>query len=176
MMKRIIISGAPGTGKTSIISALESLNHHCFQEVSREIIAEQLKTGGSILPWEDLKSFSKEVIRLRKQQHVEANENLQFYDRSIIDSLAYLSKDGIDIPSEWDAMAINNRYYPKVFITTPWEAIYTTDTERKESFECAQKIHNHLIKMYLHYGYKIIEVPKTTIEKRIKFILAEIEK
>ena len=40
MEKKIVITGAPGTGKTSIIAQLKKLRHSCSEEISREIITE----------------------------------------------------------------------------------------------------------------------------------------
>ena len=59
MEKKIVITGAPGTGKTSIIAQLKKLGHSCSEEISREIIAEQIASGGKMLPWLDLKHFLK---------------------------------------------------------------------------------------------------------------------
>ena len=52
MIKRIAISGAPGTGKTSLIEELAKHNFTCHPEVSREIIAAQFKIDGDITPGE----------------------------------------------------------------------------------------------------------------------------
>ncbi len=92
MIKRIAISGAPGTGKTSLIEGLTMLGHKCNPEVSRGIIAEQLKIDGDITPWRDLTSFSQQVITQRIKQFKDAEKSVEFFDRSIIDSLAYLLK------------------------------------------------------------------------------------
>ena len=40
-MKRIVISGGPSSGKTTLINELKKLGHNCFDEVSREIIESQ---------------------------------------------------------------------------------------------------------------------------------------
>ena len=70
MEKKIVITGAPGTGKTSIIAQLKKLGHSCSEEISREIIAEQIASGGKMLPWLDLEAFSQMVFSLRKTQYI----------------------------------------------------------------------------------------------------------
>ena len=97
MNKRIIISGAPGTGKTSIISKLSESGYKCHKEVSREIIANQLQINGSITPWQDLFKFSEIVIKERLKQYKQATNKIEFYDRGIIDSFAYLLKENIHL-------------------------------------------------------------------------------
>lgn len=175
MNKRIVISGAPGTGKTSIITKLSESGYKCHKEVSREIIANQLQINGSITPWQDLLTFSKILIKKRLKQYKLATNKIEFYDRGIIDSFAYLLIDNISIEDEWITIARKYQYFKKVFITPPWEEIYHTDRERKEDFITAQKIHSYLLKAYESFNYKPVIVPKTTIQERINFILNEIE-
>tara|TARA_B000000475_G_scaffold227925_1_gene192550 strand:+ start:877 stop:1410 length:534 start_codon:yes stop_codon:yes gene_type:complete len=175
MNKRIVISGAPGTGKTSLISGLSKIGYKCHIEVSREIIANQLQIKGSITPWQDLYKFSEIVIKERLKQYKLAVNEIEFYDRGIIDSFAYLLKDNISLKEEWVTIAKEHQYYKKVFITPPWEEIYHTDHERKEDFITATKIHSQLLEAYEAFNYKPILIPKTSIKERINFILNEIE-
>ena len=175
MNKRIVISGAPGTGKTSLISGLSNSGYKCHIEVSREIIANQLQIKGAITPWQDLCKFSEMVIKKRLKQYKLAANEIEFYDRGIIDSFAYLLKDNISLKEEWITIAKEHQYYKNVFITPPWEEIYHTDHERKEDFITATKIHSHLLETYKAFNYKPIIIPKTTIKERINFILKEIE-
>ena len=58
-----------------------------------------------------------------------------------------------------------------VFILKPWEAIYTSDNERYESFDEAIQIHDHLVNTYTKYNYMLIDVPFETVENRTDFIL-----
>ena len=175
MIKRIAISGAPGTGKTSLINELLLQGYKCHAEVSREIIAEQLKIGGDITPWQDLNAFSELVINERLKQFKHAKNELEFFDRTIIDSLAYLLKDALPISKKWDNLAKEFRYSKTVFITPPWESIYKNDSERMEDFETATSIHQFMIKTYELYGYVVIIIPKVSVKERIQFILHHIE-
>ena len=44
-----IITGGPGSGKTSIIEALKNRGFLCVDEVARQIIQEKTKIGGDAL-------------------------------------------------------------------------------------------------------------------------------
>jgi predicted ATPase len=61
-----------------------------------------------------------------------------------------------------------------VFLLPPWEAIYKPDNERYESFEEATRISKHLREEYTRYGYKMYEIPESTVEDRCDFILGKI--
>ena len=175
MTKRIIITGGPGFGKTSVISALENRGFHCFHEFSRSLIKEQLTLGGDILPWKNLEKFSEIVFQNRLMQYQNAPENLlSFYDRGIPDVIAYLEKDKI-IPQQNYINALKeNLYHRTVFITPPWKEIYINDTERKENFDDSIVAHEHILNKYISLGYNLIELPRQSIEDRVEFIISKL--
>jgi predicted ATPase len=77
---------------------------------------------------------------------------------------------GDSYPAFFDEACSENQY-SKVFVLPPWEEIYESDEARYENFEQAKLIFDHLKETYQKYNYNLIEVPKGTIEERIKFIL-----
>ena len=168
-MKRIVITGGPGSGKTSLIDELKLKGYHCYEEVSRQLI-QRMEISTS---FKDL-NFEDEVFKLRKNDFLDASKDLQFYDRSMIDNLAYLTKNKLEVSEKMDNDCKQHKYFTKVFILPPWNDIYETDNERVEDYEEAVEIHNYLIEAYTNYNYYLIEVPKTTVEERIDFILNRI--
>ena len=175
ILKRIVISGGPATGKTSLIYGLQKQGYSCFHEVSREIIREQLEANSGILPWQNLTAFSELVFEGRKSQFLAAFHSSSFYDRSLIDTLAYMVKDGLPIPEHWLADVQDHRYDNPIFITPPWKEIFANDHERRESWEQVLHIHEFLMSSYAQYGYDVVLVPKVTVEERIEFILSHVE-
>ncbi len=175
MNSKYIITGAPGTGKTAIINALIEKGYNCAKEISREIIAEQLATGGDILPWKDQIAFENHIATLRAQQyHKIPKDKLCFFDRSSIDCIAYLDANKIETTTEI-AEAIKECVFNKnVFIAPFWKEIYINDKERVEDIESAINIERSLIKTYEKLGYTLIEIPKTSIKERVDFILSKI--
>jgi len=171
--KRIVITGGPGTGKSSVIKNLESKGHSCFHEISRQITMEAQEQGIDQLFLDEPLLFSEKLLEARIKQHQDASEAFGepvFLDRGIPDVVAYMDYFGTAYPSKFrDACNVHN--YNHVFLMPPWDEIYTTDNERYESFEQAQKIHEYLKKAYITFGYDPIEVPKQSIENRSQFIL-----
>jgi len=173
-INRIVLTGGPGTGKTSILLKLQELGHACFEEISREIIKEELAKGSGILPWENLDAFSEKVINGRVEHFNAAKPGKSFYDRSIIDTIAYLHLDSAPVPPVWDKLAKDLRYYTKIFITPPWREIFITDSERKETFQQLLDVHQIMMDSYKEYGYELIEIPKMSIEERTEFVLEKV--
>ena len=175
MTKRILISGAPGTGKTSIINELSNKGYPCHREISREIISNQIAIQGKITPWQDLEAFSQIVLKKRMTQFDEATEEIEFYDRGIIDVIAYMRKEDLIINPEWIRLAKEYRYFNKVFMAPPWKEIYQNDDERMKDFNTSIEVHKFMVNTYESFGYEIVLIPKANISKRINFIQREIE-
>ena len=64
--------------------------------------------------------------------------------------------------------------YDYVFLLPPWEAIFTHDEERFETFDQARDIYHKLKEAYQNFGYNIIEVPFGTVMDRTNFIIAQL--
>jgi len=172
----IVITGGPGTGKTTIIDTLIEQGYACFPEISREITLEAKKQGFEQLFLEKPLLFSELLLEGRKKQHQKAitdQSEIVFLDRGIPDILAYMHYIGDSYPSFFDH-ACKEHQYSKVFVLPPWEEIYESDEARYENFEQAKLIFNHLMETYLSYGYQLTEVPRGTVEERIQFILNQL--
>lgn len=170
--KRIVITGGPGTGKSSIVHSLENSDYPCVHEISREVILEAQKHGIQQLFLEDPLLFSKKLLEARVKQHEETEnyKELVFIDRGIPDVLAYLEYSDTPYP-EFFSEACKNYQYRQVFILPPWKEIYLNDNERYETFEQAETIFRRLKNTYLSYGYQPVEVPRSPVEDRKEFIL-----
>lgn len=174
-MKRIIITGGPSSGKTSLINELSSMGYTVCNEKAREVIKEQLKINPEtvLVPWKDVLRFSEAVVKeILKDAYLNINR-VVFFDRGVPDVLGYLNHAGLSYDSSFFLDSDKHMSYSKrVFFLPPWEAIYENDAERKESLLEAQLISDKIREAYVHCGYEIIEVPKKSIADRIKFILS----
>jgi len=172
-MQLIALTGGPGTGKTTVIKALQKQGYACQQEISRQVTKMARKNGIEQLFLKDPLLFSKLLLEGRVQQFKEAlklKSDYIFFDRGIPDVHAYMNYLGLKYPDLY--VQKSQKYkYDTVFLMPPWEKIYITDNERYESFEQSLAIHNHLKNTYKSLGYKIIEVPFGDVSKRTDFIL-----
>ena len=173
---KIVITGGPGTGKSSIIRELESKGEKCFHEISRDVILEAKKEGIDQLFLEDPILFSKKLLEGRiKQFQVAEDVDSQpiFLDRGIPDVVAYMDYLGTEYSEEFTQPCEQFKYH-KIFLLPPWQEIYLSDNERYENFQQATKISAYLYDTYKKYGYQPIEVPKLSIKERADFILKNI--
>jgi predicted ATPase len=174
-MSKYVIAGAPGAGKTTIIKELKKMGFICHDEIPRQIIEEQLKINGSILPWVNLPAFNDEILKREIERFFSAPIP-SFFDRSLVDPVAYLSLSGKKVPKKFIDAAKKHKYHNKVFFVELVEEFYVNDSSRKETFSEAKKVGAAIKKAYVDFGYEIISVPKGTPLQRVKQILKHIKK
>ncbi len=182
---KIALTGAPGTGKTAVINALEAKGFVCFHEVIRSMTANEKQQGNNkellgnpLLFADDPKKFNQSLIDARTahfSMSALVAEPYCFFDRGIPDVLAYMDYFDQRYPEDFTKTALKNRY-DHVFIMPPWKAIYVRDNERLETFGQATELHQHLMDTYTAFDYNPLIVPKTSIEKRVTFILDQLTK
>jgi len=177
MQLKIVISGGPGTGKSTVIDELILRNYECMPEISREITLEAKKNGVDQLFLKKPHLFSQLLLEGREKQYLEASSKkseIVFFDRGMPDAHGYMNYLGVDYSDSYIQKGFEFRY-SYIFMMPPWEEIYTTDNERYESFEQSLAIYNHLKKTYIDLNYDIIEVPTGSVQKRVNFILNRIK-
>lgn len=170
----IIITGGPGTGKTTIIEKLVEMGYSCYPEISREVTLEAKRQGVDQLFLTEPLLFSQMLLDGRLKQYQNAlNEDSStvFIDRGVPDVLAYMDFIGDTYPEHFDAHC-NEIKYDSVFVLPPWEEIYESDEARYENFDQAKIIYEHLKLTYKKYGYNLIEVPIGTVDERVEFIFS----
>lgn len=167
----IVLSGCSGAGKSSLLTELVSRGFEVQPEAGRQIVKEQLRVGGDALPWlNDAKFTDLLISRATLQFNVATLKGKTVvFDRSIIDSLAYLEHMKRDVPSYLLNAVELYRYAKRVFLLPPWEEIFTNDAERKHSFADARAQYDSLIKTYQRLGYETLEIPKMSVPERVDF-------
>ena len=175
--KRIVISGGPGSGKTTLIERLKDLGYSTFGEYSRTLIETAKNEGKNQYFQSNPQEFSEALFSGRKIQF-EAFEKIKtdspyvFYDRGIHDIYAYLK--AIDKDSKSWYNRVSEFQYDLVFLLAPWKEIYVTDHQRIENFDEAKHYYSFIKNIYSQ-SHKIIQVPNGVVESRINFIKVKLK-
>ncbi|EJL68399.1 AAA family ATPase [Chryseobacterium populi] len=167
-----VITGGPGVGKTTVLNELKKKGYTTVPENAREIIQEQVRNNGEGLPWKNRELYTSLMINAAVESFKSffSTTDTVFFDRGILDSFCYADMMSLKISDEMKDIAQNLRYNQKVFILPPWPEIYTTDDERKQTWEEALNTFDIMKKTYSGYGYRLIDVPLESVENRVKFI------
>ena len=166
---RVVFTGGPCAGKTSVIDELRNYDYKIIEEPARQLI-ELYQTHYPEYMGEGFSSFRQDRIEeLAVKQHMQ--NPVGVFDRSLVDELGYRKTNGIEI-TDGLLKRIRECRYDKIFVFPPWEEIYQNDAVRFESFDVALQIHMNLVEGYLDSGYgnRIVDVPKMPVIERAHFI------
>jgi predicted ATPase len=175
-MKRYILTGTPGSGKTSILVALKNQGYAVVEEAATDIIALEQKLG-NFEPWSQ-PDFIDNIVRLQYRRQITASTDLavlQFYDRSPLCTYA-LSRYLGYLPSpclleELERMERERIYQRQVFFVD--HLGFTTPTEaRRISFEETLRFERIHEETYAVFGYVCIHISPASLPERVWSILA----
>jgi predicted ATPase len=174
MDRFFVITGGPGSGKTSLIAALDGM--HCMPEAGRAIIQEEMAVGGSALPWKNPLAFAEKML----QRDIDAWEAAQrldgpvIFDRGIPDVAGYLQWSGLPIPEHLAQAAAQHRYNRRVFLAPVWPEIFAQDAERKQTLAESEATCRVMRRVYAGLGYELVELPLAPVAERAAFVRAAI--
>ncbi|MEK7505041.1 MAG: ATP-binding protein [Patescibacteria group bacterium] len=167
-MKRLVLTGGPGVGKTTIIELLRARGYEVVGETARALI-EAGHSGGN---YPTRQKQMAEFQRALAWQQFELEENFSnravFFDRSLVDVFVFCAHYKVPFPTELqDKLA---KRYDLVFNLEPL-SVYANDAVRTESASVAREIHERLIATYQQLGYALISVPPLAPAARADFIV-----
>ena len=171
----LVLTGGPGSGKTTLIEALKQAGFATAPEAGRGIIRDQMAIGGPALPWQDRALFAELMLswELRSWHAAHAESGPVFFDRGAPDTIGYLRLCGLPVPDHATSAAEKFRYARRVFIASPWPEIFAQDQERKQTFDEAKRTHDSVASVYVELGYELVPLPLVPVEDRVRFILDE---
>ena len=168
-----ILTGGPGSGKSTLIDALEGLGHARTIEAGRGVIRDQRDIDGPALPWRDPALFAELMLCWEmRSYHLAINQpGAVFFDRGVPDVAGYLRLHGLPVPAHVRKAAEQLRYNRRVFIAPPWPEIFTQDSERKQGFQEAERTHDSMVATYSDYGYELVTLPRASVQERLQFVI-----
>jgi len=177
-MKRFIITGSPGAGKTAIIRQLELDGYSVVEEAATDVIA-AAHAQGTVEPWTH-PSFIDLIAHLQRDRQIRASyqpDKVQFHDRCIVCTMALAIHLGYPfspfLTSEMERVRKEAIYQNRVFFIRNLGFI-TPSEARRISFEDAlrfEKIHEET---YRDFGFELVSVEPRSLAERVSIIKAAI--
>ena len=166
-----VLSGAPSSGKSTIIDALAKLGFATSHEIARDVLVRSDMRGVgadellNLHPLISQHTFSAETY----QQELSLDPAKQIIlDRSLTDSLAFLRAYGLDIPPNI-AEAADRFSYKQVIILK--RLTLDKDGFRPKADEFYDRVEVELFKIYTERKIPVKVVPVMPVGKRLSRII-----
>lgn len=173
-MKRFILTGAPGSGKTAIIRQLELDGFSVIEEAATDIIA-AAHARGLEEPWKQ-PSFLDDIVRLQRDRQMRAShqpDNVQFHDRSAVCTAALATYFGFAITpalaAELERIKTESIFEKQVFFIRNLGFITNTEA-RRITFEETLRFERIHEDTYLHHGFDLIYIDPARVSDRASII------
>lgn len=169
-MRRFILTGSPGSGKTSILHVLRAKGYLVVDEAATDVIAAEHARGVDE-PWRD-PSFIDKIIELQRarQMAVARPDGLvQVFDRSPVCTLALARWVGhpisVALSAEVARIVSEGVYERQVFLVRPLGFVEPTAARRisyRDSLEF-ERVHEET---YADLGFVLVDIPPGEIASR----------
>ena len=160
-VRRFVLTGAPGAGKTSIAEALRAGGHAVVAEAATDLIARGREGDG----------FVDAVLALQLRRVAAAAGPVQIFDRSPVCTLALARYLG-EQPSAAllaAAAAVRSVYEPVVFLVQPLGFI-TPTAARRISYPDSLRFAALHEQAYREFGFTLVPVPKAPVAERVALV------
>lgn len=190
-LKKVVLTGGPGVGKTSIIKHLRELKYEVRDEVFTQLFAQAQKENRFDEHFLHSRELIHDLVSFQRELESQPSQSdLLFLDRSLIDIWGFAKGMGIT-PFEEDQIELENSHYDLIFVIDPLpEKYYDQNLIRRQNYPESLEHHLAGVQRYVQYlEFKgrdpktcLIRVPfreldlKASVMERSQFILSKIVK
>jgi predicted ATPase len=178
-MKRYVLTGAPGAGKTAVLGALRERGFPVVAEAATDVISQQ-QARGVAEPWQQ-DDFIDRIVALQRDRLGSAAAGppgtAELHDRSVLCTLAlarFLRHPETPLlAAEVARVVAAGAYERAAFFIRPLGFIVPTAARRisyRESLDF-ERLHEAA---YLEHGFQLIEVSAAAVADRAALIADEI--
>jgi predicted ATPase len=171
-MKRYIVTGAPGAGKTAVIRQLELDGFSVVEEAATDIIALS-QAKGIAEPW-TRPEFIDTVVSLQQTRELRSasvSDPVQFHDRSVVCTAALADYLGCPRPQELlqelKRLTTQTVFEKRVVFLTNLGFVTPTEA-RRISYEETVRFEQIHERTYRDLGFEIVHIGPGSVLERVR--------
>jgi predicted ATPase len=167
-IRRYVLTGAPGAGKTTLAGALRLRGHRVVPEAATDVVA-RFQAGGMDDP-EHTGQFIAEILRVQGERAAAVHDPVQIHDRSPVCTVAlarWLGHPEPEIDDSW--------YAREVFLVQPL-GFLTRTAVRRISYPDSLRFAQVHADVYRERGFTLIGVPPGPVRERVALIEAALRR
>ncbi len=174
MTRKIVLSGGPHSGKTTLLESLKTKfpQYEYIPEPATMVLSELQTQGNEDKHWREIIESPLLFCTLCMKQSILSESNINkstpivFLDRCLIDTIAYSRRDRCEEIVPVVRLLAEQAVYHTVFFCEPIGEI----NNRVEGIAEAQYTHNLLRDAYQEMDIDLVTLTATTIEERISIV------
>jgi predicted ATPase len=170
-MRRFILTGAPGSGKTAVLRQLEHDGFGVVEEAATDVIALE-QANGIEEPW-TRPAFIDQVVTLQARRRARLIDEVQFHDRSafctaaLAEFLDYPRSDALQ--RELELLKRESFYERRVFFVRGLGFV-TPSAARRISLEEARRFEALHERTYRAHGFGLVPIAPGSVLDRVAAI------
>jgi predicted ATPase len=170
MSRRVAVTGAPGSGKTSLLSRLAGQGIEVVAEAATQINQEMLDAGHAHP--DRRPDFLERIVALQRRRRLAARGELQLHDRTVFCTIALARYLQIPEPASLLAEARDvDGWFETDVLFVNWLGFLTPTPVRRIGREETRRFEAVHRAVYQEFGFTLIDVARGSIGERRAAVL-----